>query len=310
MMIKFMNHGTGSAGAAADYLTGILDSQGKVREEVEVLRGDPGQVADVAESLEFEHKYTSGVIAWAPEDEPTDEQIGQTLDEFEQFAWAGLEADRYSWTAVLHRDAKGGTHVHVLAARVDLETGKSLNVAPPNWERPYAALRNWLNEEHGWSRPDDPERKRVLQPAHRGVLESGERDPRQRITDYLVRRIQAGEITDRASMVGSLKKAGFEVPRQGRDYLTVADPGTGGRWRLKGAIYGQTFSREGFIDQFGRRGPEAGAGVRTAVSREHRASAHELHRHRRARARYHRAHYGRVGPAAESIGAWPAGCVP
>ena len=107
MMIKFMNHGTGSAGAAADYLTGILDSQGKVREEVEVLRGDPGQVADVAESLEFEHKYTSGVIAWAPEDEPTDEQIGQTLDEFEQFAWAGLEADRYSWTAVLHRDLKG-----------------------------------------------------------------------------------------------------------------------------------------------------------------------------------------------------------
>ena len=101
---------------------------------------------------------------------------------FERFAWAGLEADRYSWSAVLHRDSKGGAHVHVLAARVDLETGKSLNVAPPNWERPYAALRNWLNEEHGWSRPDDPERKRVLRPAHRGALESPERDPRQRIT--------------------------------------------------------------------------------------------------------------------------------
>ena len=209
MMIKFMKHGTGSAEAAADYLTRILDSRGKVREEVEVLRGDPVQVADVAESLEFEHKYTSGVIAWAPEDEPTDEQIDQTLDEFERFAWAGLEADRYSWSAVLHRDSKGGTHVHVLAARVDLETGKSLNVAPPNWERPYAALRNWLNEEHGWSRPDDPERKRVLRPAHRGALESPERDPRQRITGYLVRRIQAGEVTDRASMVQELKKAGL-----------------------------------------------------------------------------------------------------
>ena len=48
MMIKFMKHGTGSAEAAADYLTRILDSRGNVRDEVEVLRGDPVQVADVA----------------------------------------------------------------------------------------------------------------------------------------------------------------------------------------------------------------------------------------------------------------------
>ena len=240
-----------------------------------MLRGDPGQVADVAESLEFEHKYTSGVIAWAPDDKPTEEQIGQTLDEFERFAWAGLDPDRYTWSAVLHRDSRGGAHIHVLAARVDLETGKSLNIAPPNWERSYGALRNSLNEEHGWSRPDQPEHKRVLQPAHRGGLESGERDPRQQIADYLARRIRTGEITDRASMVEGLKTAGFEVPRQGRDYLTVADPGTGGRWRLKGAIYEQTFSREGFIDQFGRGGPEAGAGVRTAISKQHGASAQE-----------------------------------
>ena len=31
--------------------------------------------AAVADSLDFEHRYTAGVIAWAPEDEPTDEQI-------------------------------------------------------------------------------------------------------------------------------------------------------------------------------------------------------------------------------------------
>ena len=99
---------------------------GREREGVEVLRGDPDMVAAVADSLEFEHKYRSIVIAWAPENRPTDAQIGAVLDEFEKTAWAGLEPDRYSWTAVLHREHGGGVHVHILTARCDLETGKSL----------------------------------------------------------------------------------------------------------------------------------------------------------------------------------------
>ena len=62
-------------------------------------------VAAVADSLEFERKYRSVVIAWAPDDRPTEGQIEAVLDEFEKTAWAGLEPDRYAWTAVLHRDA-------------------------------------------------------------------------------------------------------------------------------------------------------------------------------------------------------------
>ena len=68
MLIKFIARGTGSAAAAAAYLTRETDSQGKERADVSVLRGDPDQVAAVADALEFEQKYTSAVIAWAPED--------------------------------------------------------------------------------------------------------------------------------------------------------------------------------------------------------------------------------------------------
>ena len=96
MHVKFIARGTGSAKAAADYLLGERDAAGQVREGVEVRRGDPDVVAAVADTLEFEHKYTSGVIAWAPEDRPTDAQIEAVLDKFEQTAWAGLEPDRYA----------------------------------------------------------------------------------------------------------------------------------------------------------------------------------------------------------------------
>ena len=96
MHIKFLAHGTGSARKAADYLLGERDAAGKPREGVEVLRGNPDMVASVADSLDFERKYRSVVIAWAPEDRPTDEQIEAVLDEFEKTAWAGLEPDRYA----------------------------------------------------------------------------------------------------------------------------------------------------------------------------------------------------------------------
>ena len=118
MHIKFLARGTGSARDAADYLLGERDATGQPREGVEVLRGNPHQVAAVADALAFEHKYTSGVIAWAPDDEPTDAEIGAVLDDFEQTAWAGLEPDRYAWAAVLHRERGGGAHVHVLGRAV------------------------------------------------------------------------------------------------------------------------------------------------------------------------------------------------
>ena len=128
MHVKVLPRGKGSAPAAVNYLVGERGAEGHRREGVEVLRGNPDMVAAVADSLEFERKYTSVVIAWAPDDRPTGEQIEAVLDEFEKTAWAGLEPDRYAWTAVLHRERSGGVHAHVLAAQCDLETGRSLNI--------------------------------------------------------------------------------------------------------------------------------------------------------------------------------------
>ena len=180
MHIKFIARGTGSARAAVDYLLGERDAAGHVRDGVEVRRGDPDTVAAVADALAFKHKYTSGVIAWAPEDRPTDAQIEAVLDKFEKTAWAGLEPDRYAWTAVEHRQHGGGVHVHVLAARCDLETGKSLNIAPPGWQKTFGPLRDAFNHEHGWSRPDDPARARAQQPGHRALSRRGEAAGRPR----------------------------------------------------------------------------------------------------------------------------------
>ena len=304
MLVKFLARGTGSAAAAADYLLGERDAAGQPREGVEVLRGDPHQVTAMADALEFDHKYTSGVIAWAPDDAPTDAQISAVLDEFERTAWAGLESDRYAWAAVLHRERGGGAHVHVLAARCDLETGRSLNIAPPGWEKTFGPLRDAFNAEHGWSRPDDPARARAQQPGHRAYIEGTrlraglavEAAPRDLIRDYLIQRVENGTVRNRADVVSALREAGLEVPRQGKDYLTALDPETGDRWRLKGEMYANDFNRE----RLDRAIAEA-AGVRTPGDRgpdreRAKAARRELAARREERAAYHRARLRRRRP--------------
>ena len=152
-----------------------------------MLRGDPDQVAAVADALEFEHKYTSGVIAWAPEDQPKrpGHRPGARRGRADRLGRAGPGSLRVGGGAAPR--GHGGVHVHVLAARCDLETGKSLNIAPPGWEQTYGPLVEACNLDHGWSRPDDPARAREQQPGHRAYIEAAalragiaqEADPRE-----------------------------------------------------------------------------------------------------------------------------------
>ena len=90
MHIKFLEHGKGSPVKASAYVLDKLDHMGNVRAGVEVLRGDATTFNAICDSSPHLWKYTSGVIAWSKEDAPTDEQIKEVLDDFEQHAFAGL----------------------------------------------------------------------------------------------------------------------------------------------------------------------------------------------------------------------------
>ena len=50
--------------------------------------------------------------------------------------------------------------------------------------------------------------------------------------------VERGTVQDRAGVVAALQEAGFDVPCQGKNYVTAHDPDSGKRWRLKGALYG------------------------------------------------------------------------
>ena len=266
MLIKFLTHGKGQALKAAQYVTKPTDHRGILREEVRVLRGHPSMVGQVADSLTFTRGYTSGVIAWAPSDAPSDLEIEEVLGDFERLSFAGLDPDRVAWTAVLHRETGGGVHIHVLVARVDLATGKCLNVAPPGWQKAFDALRDCHNLSHGWARPEDPSRARaVRQDGFKMLIEASSLranllvapDPKALIGEYLLQRIIAGQIGDRADILAALREAGFEINREGRDYVSVKDPETDTKYRLKGGIYESEFSARRAVEGPNRGREEA-----------------------------------------------------
>lgn len=159
MLIKFLKHGTGSVRKAVNYVVSTHDAKGDVRAGVYVLDGDREWLSLVGDSLEIKHKYTSAVISWTSQDQPTREQILESLDEFYKTAFAGLREERCCKLAVLHEEPDGGHHVHVLMLRTDLETGLAYNPAPPGHEKDFNHVRDYLNYKYNWADPQDPQRK-------------------------------------------------------------------------------------------------------------------------------------------------------
>lgn len=309
MMIKFHRPSSSGSGAA-EYLEDKSDHKNRPRAGVAVLRGDPFRVGQIADSLNFKHRLTAGVIAWAPEDNPTPEQIDEVLDKFESLAWAGLDSDRYAWSAVRHDGEKGGVHVHIMAARVDLQSGKSQNIAPPQWEYAFAPLRDAMNAKYDWARPDDPARfgdvflSSMRKKQRAELLRAGQAlTPldKETLTHHLTEYVRVGFINDRAGIKAAivetyLNEADYPdqdhyeaamqalFPREGDNYLSVKPPGADKAFRLRGAIYDKDFNGDAYraTKAAGNGASGRDSATRRAVQRASEEKYHAAVERRRA----------------------------
>lgn len=238
MHIKFLAHGQGSAAGAVRYLLRSHDHKGVERSSIKVLRGDPAATAAVADSLSYKHKYTSAVIAFHENDAPTDAQLEQLLDDFEAQATAGLGRSRVAMTMIEHGEQNGNKHIHVLAARCDLESGKSYNIAPPSHLKRYDAVRDYHNTRNEWARPDDPRRSRLTNNASHQISAS-QKLSKQQLLDYCEQYAKAQQLNNREPLLEHLKEKGFEITRQGEDYISVKSAGAKRAMRLKGALFSE-----------------------------------------------------------------------
>lgn len=257
MLIKFFKNGQGGGAAPVGYLIAdkvlayddnrylLRDGSGKplLKERYplpEVLAGNPEHTKLLIDGSRHKWSYRAGVLSFDKADKPTEDQQRGTMAAFEKLAYAGLERDQFDilWVRHTHEDR---VELHFCTPRLELGTGNSLNVAPPGYTKAMDALRDMLNKEHGWVDPQDPSRARETK------YISGQKErasSREEIQYWLEDQIVAGRINNRPEMIETLQSAGFEIPRTGKTYLTVKDPETDIRWRLKGTLFHEGWTRE------------------------------------------------------------------
>lgn len=250
MLIKFFRNGKGSGAGPVGYLVAdkvlayddnrdlIRDADGQpmkvTREPLpEVLRGNPDRTEALIDASRHQWTYRAGVISFAATDAPTEDQQAEVMDHFERLAFAGLDPTQYEmlWVRHTHEDR---VELHFCTPRLELTSGRSLNIAPPGYEKAFDSLRDVMNQRNGWADPMELERVQEV----RDTIETPTRaQGRDELHAWLQDQISVGFVTDRASMLDALTDAGFDIPRAGKAYLTAQDPDTGERWRLKGEIF-------------------------------------------------------------------------
>ncbi len=286
MYIKFLAHGKGDPSKASSYLIDEVDHLNRPRPDIQVLRGDPQTFTALAQSIQNDWIYTSGVIAWSKSDNPTDAEVSEVLDEFEKHAFAGLQPNQYHFTAVLHEEDDGSKHVHFLVPRIELETGKALNIAPPGHEKYFDPLRDYFNYSKGWSRPDDPTLQRDTQtPDHvhfqdksavrAGLKNKAVKDIREIVGSYIEQRVEHGFIRDRKDVLDAVSELGT-VTRTSDQFISLKIDGSDKAIRLKGAFYESEFSIESYFENRTREADDVStpSGHRV-ISAEHKQLALE-----------------------------------
>lgn len=277
MLVQMFSAGQGSGAGPTEYLTSevvkaydpttrqpIKDPSSptgfKMKTRVpppELLKGDTALTCALIDSSPNKWRYSSGVIAFADDDAPTPEQIEAVIADFEATVFAGLEPDQYNSLWVKHTH-EGNTELHFIVPRLELSTGKALNIAPPGYEKLFDSWRDKWNFSMGWADPQDKSRERLIQdgPNYQLKLDAEAvrtgmpkaENPRQLMAEYLFQRVANGQIKTHADVLASIAEVGCEVNRNdvdkktGTPFLSFRPEPEAKPIRLKGALFDKQFN--------------------------------------------------------------------
>ena len=278
MVVKFFRHGKGSGAGPIDYLLG----SDKKRSDAKVLYGDPIMTEQLINATPFKQKYKSGVLSFTElADNFTDKQKMNIMERFEKTLFAGLEPDQYDILWIEHSD-KGKEHDIDEHGQVGKRSDKSgrleLNFVIPCQElrsgkslQPFFAgadlvrvnaLKNIINHEYKLTNPNDPIRKRDVNPyvnnaPHPSPFDVQNRkedqdnkiikDPpshhllKEAIDRKMLRLLDQGLINERFGVSYQLKRWGLTIERETKSSISVSHPSIQKNIRLKGFVYEQNF---------------------------------------------------------------------
>lgn len=296
MIHGLSKHSRSGASAALNY---FLDAEHYDKAEGKWKPRDPAPVclssvaeleaiAALCDSLDFAHRYTSGVLSFSPEEtariDSTPGMKDRLIEEFKRFAFAGIDENEDQLIGLVEHRHTGRLEVHYLIPRVHPESGKYFNPFPPNYDGRRGSGSNdvfiaqndafvdHVCEKYGLQNPRDPQVARAVK------IEPFDpsRKIKQQVVEAIDKLIDAKMIGDQKDIVDFLKVSGAEVTRTGADYLSFKFPEMNKAVRLKGQLYGERSFEEierrhrGAQEEF--EAQRASAGSRYGAALDQRAS--------------------------------------
>jgi hypothetical protein len=186
------------------------------------------------------------------------ERIAQKLiDSFEDYAFAGLSREQYdtSGSTTPIRRKKSRTALRPPRESTLISGTKSQHY--PSWlAREFKPGKEYLEPDRRMAENSDPQRLRPLQPELRALVDA--RDLRAGLPLGKTRRKNGHRLPARTNRSRSdrqsprcsrcLERSRFRAPRQAK-ITSPQRPGSGQRYRLKGSIYEEHFTRTNWLEQ-------------------------------------------------------------
>jgi len=234
MIVKFLGNKKGGSSKSINYL---LDKNRVAEGTARILKGDENQTRQIIDSLTKKQKVTFGVMSFEEAHISSNEKK-ELMQEFEKTFLAGLEQEQYNILWVEHTD-KGRLELNCIIPKVELSTGRSLN---PYNHKTDLHLKDLFtkkqNLKFGYSDPNDPSKSQSVQGEYK---KTGVMKDYVELDKLLHKMVSENTIKNRAELVGFLKDNGLEVPREGKDYISVKLDSNHKAKRLKGGIYAEQF---------------------------------------------------------------------
>ena len=270
MIVKFLgNKGGGSASATIDYLLG----EDRDRFGAVLLSGDPELTQRLADNLDFQNRYTVGVLSFE-EVNLEEKQKQEIMQSFEETLLAGLDRDQYDITWIEHTD-KGRLELNFVIPNVELSTGKRLQPYFDQADRPL--VENWkqvTNFNYGLSDPHAPDKAQAIKTLNSQNLPENVKEIKQQIGTAIAEQISNGNIQNRQDVVNTLENAGFEITRQTERSISIKNPDGKRNIRLEGVIY----ENRQFDKQLAEEHSRAGQDYQRTSRERYETASGKLHR--------------------------------
>lgn len=262
MIVKFFKRGgikdiyysTGGESAkryllGKDYRDGVAS-----RDDARLLAGDPDEVTDIINGLEFSKIYTSGCLAFDGIESQfvTEAMKRELMAEFEQCLFAGLDKSQYAGYWVEHVDKVDEKNnlprleLNFVFANVELVSGKALPVYyHPIDEKRVDTFKEIKNLEMSLSDPNALERKRLTRIADK--LPQNVKVTLADIDEKLTNAFVEESVNNRDEVIRYLSEH-YEVTAIKNQSISIKNPHGGSRpIRLQGAFYEKTFESRGTL---------------------------------------------------------------